>query len=1064
MEKNYQPVVIKFLNESTNGTATRDQIKEELQKENKGIEIPQGTVKTVTDALVRKNVIKSSDGSFQLIGFETFNDAEKKSITSYCESKIGTKVNYIIEEFEGTVDKTQLQVLKKFYKKMGKNMRAKNIFGDREKGEKLPRDLYVEEEHYMHNLIRGVYKPEGSEFPQALMLNPESRWNLEIDREYPTLRLNYDFHEEIGHEKDIELMKKCYKIKLPVGIFFRLKKNLYKCLGLGQIVFVDGTKFVIESFGISDYESGELKEEALMEYDSLTKETSVANIENVDFEKITRDDLKGRFSSDDLNYTVQLERRSLRLSNIVEKCDSGELVIPDFQRFFVWSKEMVTSFFDSIFNGYYIGPFLFWEPGNKKSIGTIPIRGVENKKPIGNQIVIDGQQRISSIYYALRAPDFALKKKDSRSFFYIDFGSFLKNYPEHENTIQVFSKEIDPEDQYKKLFFPLNQLENYEKWLDELETFLVENFTLLDYRKDLKPLLDTIKTKLRFILREFECPYIALQNIELDDVVNIFTRINTTGQKLNAFDLLIADLSPHGIKLRKMWENACKEFPRVERYLEKSKNSTQGLPILHSMSMSYTDSGSCKRTDILTIFERMKSSKLDFEEKWAKSLLYTDLAIDLLEEKSDDGFGVIDPNFLPSESIIPVMASLLLKIHNNFKKSEKDCNEKLRFWYWTSVLTNAYSGSSDSKKTSDFKQISEWFSNETTPQGIIDFQNNFFQSSTLNLFNVVKKGSSTFNAVLCLSALRGAKDWAHDRGVMNQKTSLKQYKLDVDHIFPKVSYGDEVYNESILNKTWQSKETNEHTKNAKKPNVFLDEILKNYFKNNVKDLLENLQTHFVNRKGYEALMENNSQKFIQEREYEILKEIGRKIGSKNSSFISPLKSKHVQSHQDFTIEDLIKMPESDMLEFKSTMLFDLRKKSANKTLKNIIGKTITGFLNNKGGTLIIGYDQMNHEIVGIEKDYQLYDRNLDEDIAWDKWQLTFKNMIENLLKPSHASSLIQQVEPKKIEGKTLVSIKVEPSKEGVYFDNQFFVRRIGATEKLEGRDLADYIKNHFTGS
>ena len=93
----------------------------------------------------------------------------------------------------------------------------------------------------------------------------------------------------------------------------------------------------------------------------------------------------------------------------------------------------------------------------------------------------------------------------------------------------------------------------------------------LDYHKDVKQLEDILRTKLRFILKEFPCPHIALQNVELDDVVSIFERINTTGQKLNAFDLLIAKLSKYGIKLRELWEDACKK-PKIKQYLEKSKN------------------------------------------------------------------------------------------------------------------------------------------------------------------------------------------------------------------------------------------------------------------------------------------------------------------------------------------------------------------------------------------------------------------------------------------------------------------------------------------------------------
>jgi hypothetical protein len=45
----------------------------------------------------------------------------------------------------------------------------------------------------MHNLITGVYTPSGDDYALSIQLNPKSKWELEIDRYYPTLRINYDF-------------------------------------------------------------------------------------------------------------------------------------------------------------------------------------------------------------------------------------------------------------------------------------------------------------------------------------------------------------------------------------------------------------------------------------------------------------------------------------------------------------------------------------------------------------------------------------------------------------------------------------------------------------------------------------------------------------------------------------------------------------------------------------------------------------------------------------------------------------------------------------------------------
>ena len=129
--------------------------------------------------------------------------------------------------------------------------------------------------------------------------------------------------------------------------------------------------------------------------------------------------------------------------------------------------------------------------------------------------------------------------------------------------------------------------------------------------KDVKSIEEIIRQKTRFILKEFGCPYVALKEVGLEDVIEIFERINTTGVTLNAFDLLIAKLSMHGIKLRDLWLTSCSKYTKIKQYYDKT---TQGLLILHAMALCFTTSGSCKRSDVLKIFENMNSTKEDFED------------------------------------------------------------------------------------------------------------------------------------------------------------------------------------------------------------------------------------------------------------------------------------------------------------------------------------------------------------------------------------------------------------------------------------------------------------------
>ena len=69
------------------------------------------------------------------------------------------------------------------------------------------------------------------------------------------------------------------------------------------------------------------------------------------------------------------------------------------------------------------------------------------------------------------------------------------------------------------------------------------------------------------------------------------------------------------------------------------------------------------------------------------------------------------------------------------------------------------------------------------------------------------------------------------------------------------------------------------------------------------------------------------------------------------------------------VKKLISNGESSTLEFKSTFRWDIKQSKVNKQLVFVILKTIAGFMNNNGGTLLIGVDD-DGKIIGLEKDYQ----------------------------------------------------------------------------------------------
>ena len=70
-----------------------------------------------------------------------------------------------------------------------------------------------------------------------------------------------------------------------------------------------------------------------------------------------------------------------------------------------------------------------------------------------------------------------------------------------------------------------------------------------------------------------------------------------------------------------------------------------------------------------------------------------------------------------------------------------------------------------------------------------------------------------------------------------------------------------------------------------------------------------------------------------------------------------------------TLLELIKKGENDLVEFKSSLRWDLRQSKVNKQLEFVIIKTIAGFMNTNGGNLLIGVDD-NGNILGLNQDFE----------------------------------------------------------------------------------------------
>ena len=154
---------------------------------------------------------------------------------------------------------------------------------------------------------------------------------------------------------------------------------------------------------------------------------------------------------------------------------------------------------------------------------------------------------------------------------------------------------------------------------------------------------------------------------------------------------------------------------------------------------------------------------------------------------------------------------------------------------------------------------------------------------------------------------------------------------------------------------------------------------------------------------------------------------------------------------------LIKRGEDDGLEFKSSFRFDYRQRKVNKALEAVIVKTLAGFMNAQGGSLLIGVAD-DGGITGLENDYQTLNRKDSDGYT----QLLMSTVADKLGTPA---CRLLRILFHRLEDKEVCRIIVLPSPVPVYAkeDNQskFYIRTGSGTREMDIQEAVGFIKTKW---
>ncbi len=510
-----------------------------------------------------------------------------------------------------------------------------------------------------------------------------------------------------------------------------------------------------------------------------------------------------------------IQSNDTNIKNILDEIDCGKIQLPDFQRKWVWDDRRIRTLIASISNGYPIGAVMFLDAtGKNVRFGSNLFDGVdENYKAVEpTTLVLDGQQRITSMYQALYSKNVVEtiddKKKSIKRYYYIHIPTSLDtltdridailSVPEDRLIRENIGRNIkldlsSSEQEYKEQYFPLNII-------FDVSALMNWQFGYIAYHhsSSAQTLLSDFFNKIINPMISYRIPVIKLGNdVPKEAVCQVFENVNQGGVSLTVFELITASFAADSFKLRKDWDAIWAELKK-QNVLQFKGNQPAftGTDFLTAITLynSYKQYQvgkrvgiSCKKKDVLKLqlneYKDCRDAVLDGVKE----------AVNFIQKECHI-YTSID---LPYTSqLIPL--SVVFAIDKNLWFNNAN-NKKLSRWYWCGVFGELYGGANETRYAMDVQGLMRWVNDDNDMPDTV-FRSNFFAS---RLQQLTTRNSAAYKGVMALILKNHCKDF-----ISGSEMDFASYALeatDIHHIFPAnycetMKYDKERWN-SVINKT-----------------------------------------------------------------------------------------------------------------------------------------------------------------------------------------------------------------------------------------------------------------------
>lgn len=577
------------------------------------------------------------------------------------------------------------------------------------------------------------------------------------------------------------------------------------------------------------------------------------------------------------------------VDNILGFINSGEISIPEIQRPFVWKPKNVRDLVDSLYNGYPTGYLIIWQ--------NPTVRLKDGREAGGTKILIDGQQRVTALMTALAGQQILTEDYEQKAY-KIAFNP-LANDDEERFAVQtpahVKSKNWIPDISvvFKPDFNAFNFINEYIQNNPETSSDVIN--------RAIQKLLDIRTCQMGTI--------ILVPDLDINEVTEIFVRINSQGKRLNEADFamskIAADSKYGGNILRKAIDYFChlavdpnfyeklsttdnefmkSEFAGLLKWLKDDKeaiydpeyNDMLRVCLMHKF-------GRGKLGDLVSLlsgrdFETRTYKEEIADESFAKLTAGVKNFMNEYNFKNFvlaiKGCGFISEKLLNSQMTLDFAYTLYLLLSNSKDIDKIEVKRLVQKWFIMSTLTSRYIGSPESQMDKDLRSIAaKGFKEYFREVEEAELSETFWTVGLVQNLETSSINSPYFNTYIA------AQVWNAEASLFSNTTKvadLISVMGDVHHIFPKEylkqnGYEDKAKYNQVANYTYLDtgvnisigkKAPNEYFAQAKEQclngQCCIGTILNEY------DLMNNLKINCI-PEGIYTMQAGDYETFLQER-------------------------------------------------------------------------------------------------------------------------------------------------------------------------------------------------------